>query len=159
MKKEEYNQYLKQYHKHSERHILVVETDMPSCDIQKVVVLSHKLRKAGNELIARMKKKYEQLLRTKRYRKLLQLYGETEDKTKRKELANQMKEMQKSYQVTWEFCRTAMIPIGKKYGIDVPQKRFGELKVFSLRHPQKGKSFIRAKEIVDEWTTIFRNIS
>ena len=48
---------------------------------------------------------------------------------------------------------------GKKYGIDVPQKRFGELKVFSLRHPQKGKSLIRAKEIVDEWTTIFRNIS
>ena len=48
---------------------------------------------------------------------------------------------------------------GKKYGIDVPQKRFGELKVFSLRHPQKGKSFIRAKEIVDEWTTIFRNIT
>ena len=48
---------------------------------------------------------------------------------------------------------------GKEYGIDVPQKRFGELKVFSLRHPQKGKSFIRAKEIVDEWTTIFRNIS
>ena len=48
---------------------------------------------------------------------------------------------------------------GKKYGIDVPQKRFGELKVFSLRSPQKGKSFSRAKEIVDEWTTIFRNIS
>lgn len=48
---------------------------------------------------------------------------------------------------------------GKKYGIDVPQKRFGELKAFSLRSPQKGKSFSRAKEIVDEWTTIFRNIS
>ena len=48
---------------------------------------------------------------------------------------------------------------GKKYGIDVPQKRFGELKMFSLRHSQKGKSFSRAKEIVDEWTTIFRNIS
>lgn len=48
---------------------------------------------------------------------------------------------------------------GKKYGIDVPQKRFGELKIFSLRHSQKGKSFSRAKEIVDEWTTIFRNIS
>lgn len=48
---------------------------------------------------------------------------------------------------------------GKKYGIDVPQKRFGELKVFALSHPQKGKSFSRAKKIVDEWTTIFRNIS
>ena len=47
----------------------------------------------------------------------------------------------------------------KKYGIDVPQKRFGELKVFSLRSPQKGKSFSRAKKIVDEWTVIFKNIS
>ena len=117
MKKEEYNQFLKQYHKYSDRHILVVETDLPSCDIQKIVAISQKLRKAGNELVALMKKKYEQLLRTKRYRKLLRLYGETADKTKRKELANQMKEMQKAYQVTWEFCRTSMIPIGKKYGI------------------------------------------
>lgn len=47
----------------------------------------------------------------------------------------------------------------KKYGIDVPQKRFGELKVFSLNSPQKDKSFSRAKEIVDEWTTIFKGIS
>ena len=118
MKEEEYNKLLKQYHKCSNRHILVVETDMPDSDIQKVVALSHNIRKAGNELVARMKKKYEQLLRTKRYRKLLQRYGETEDKTKRKELANQMKEMQKAYQITWEFCRAAMIPIGKKYRID-----------------------------------------
>ena len=118
MKEKEYNKLLKQYHKCSDRHILVVETDMSDSDIQKVVVLSHNIRKAGNELVALMKKKYEQLLRTKRYRKLLQLYGETEDKIKRKDLANQMKEMQKTYQVTWEFCRAAMIPIGKKYRID-----------------------------------------
>ena len=26
--------------------------------------------------------------------------------------------MQKQYNVTWDYCRTAMIPIGKKYGID-----------------------------------------
>lgn len=29
-----------------------------------------------------------------------------------------MKEMQKQYDVTWDYCRTSMIPIGKKYGID-----------------------------------------
>ena len=118
MRKEEYNQILKQYHKRSDRHILVTETDMPYSDIQKVVALSDKIRKAGNELVGLMKKNYDQLMRTKKYRKLLQLYGNTKNKQKRKSLAMQLKAMQKSYHVTWDFCRTSMIPIGKKYGID-----------------------------------------
>ena len=74
---EEYNKILKQYHKVSERHILAVESDMPYSDILQVVTLSDKIRKAGNELVAVMRKHYEQLLRTKRYRKLLVLYGNT----------------------------------------------------------------------------------
>ena len=115
---EEYNKILKQYHKVSERHILAVESDMPYSDILQVVNLSDKIRKAGNELVALMRKNYEQLLRTKRYRKLLVLYGNTGDKNKRKDLANQLSEMQKDYNVTWDYCRKSMIPIGKKYGID-----------------------------------------
>lgn len=91
---------------------------MPYSDILKVVALSDKIRKAGNELVGLMKKNYAQLLRTKRYRKLLFLYGNTEDKDKRKIYANQLNEMQKIYNVTWNYCRTSMIPIGKKYGID-----------------------------------------
>ena len=67
---EEYNKILKQYHKVSERHILAVESDMPYSNILQVVTLSDKIRKAGNELVALMRKNYEQLLRTKRYRKL-----------------------------------------------------------------------------------------
>ena len=118
MRKEEYNQILKQYHKRSDRHILVTETDMPYSDIQKVVALSDKIRKAGNELVGLMKKNYDQLMRTKKYRKLLQLYGNTKNKQKRKSLAIQLSAMQKFYHVTWDFCRTSMIPIGKKYGID-----------------------------------------
>ncbi len=118
MMEEEYNKLLKQYHKRSDRHILVVETDMPYSDIQKVVVLSDKLRKAGNELVRFMRKNYDQLMRTKKYRKLLKLYGNTEEKVKRKILARQLKDMQKAYHVTWDFCRASMIPIGKKYGID-----------------------------------------
>lgn len=118
MIEEEYSKLLKQYHKLSDRHILVVETDMPYSDIQKVVVLLDKIRKAGNELVRLMRKNYNQLMRTKKYRKLLSLYGNTEEKAKRKVLAKQLNDMQNSYHVTWEFCRTSMIPIGKKYGID-----------------------------------------
>ena len=118
MSDEEYKKLLKQYHKLSDRHILVVETDMPYPDVLKVVALSDKIRKAGNELVSLMRKNYDQLMRTKKYRKLLKLYGNTEDKDKRKALANQLNDMQKSYDVTWDFCRTSMIPIGKKYSID-----------------------------------------
>lgn len=118
MTDEEYKKILKQYHKRSDRHILVTETDMLYSDVLRVVTLSHKIRKAGNELAGIMRKNYDQLLRTKRYRKLRSLYGSTEEKSKRKKLADQLNEMQKSYHVTWDFCRKSMIPIGKKYGID-----------------------------------------
>nr|WP_027871183.1 hypothetical protein [[Eubacterium] cellulosolvens] len=114
----EYKKILKQYHKLSDRHILVAETDMPYSDVLKIVVLSDKIRKAGNELVGLMRKNYDQLFRTKRYRKLLSLYGNTGDKAKRKILANQLNKMQKSYNVTWDHCRKSMIPIGKKYGVD-----------------------------------------
>lgn len=117
MNDEEYKKLLKKYHKHSERHILAVETDMSYPDILKIVALSDKIRKAGNELVSLMKKNYEQLMRTKKYRKLLKLYGNTKDKKKRKDLANQLNDIQKSYNVTWDFCRRSMIHIGKKYNI------------------------------------------
>lgn len=115
---EEYKKVLKQYHKLSDRHILVAETDMLYSDVLKVVALSDKIRKAGNEAVGLMRKNYDQLLRTKKYRKLLSSYGTTEDKSKRKNLAIQLNEMQKIYNVTWDYCRKSMILIGKKYGID-----------------------------------------
>ena len=114
----EHKRHLKQFHKFSDRHIMAIETDMPYSDIQKVVKLSNKIRKAGNELVGLMRKNYNQLMRTKRYRKLLFLYGNTKDKDKRRTYAKQLNEMQKAYNITWEYCRTSMIPIGKKYGVD-----------------------------------------
>lgn len=39
MTDEEYRKTLKQFHKLSDRHILVAETDMPYSDVIKVVVL------------------------------------------------------------------------------------------------------------------------
>ena len=49
-----------------------------------------------------MRKNYNQLMRTKRYRKLLFLYGNSKDKDKRKTYAKQLNEMQKAYNITWE---------------------------------------------------------
>ena len=118
MDADEYKKLLKKFHKLSDRHILVAETDMSYPDVQKVVNFSGRIRKAGNELVGVMKKNYEQLMRTKKYRKMLQLYGSIEDKNKRKTYAGQLNEMQEQYNVTWDFCRVSMIPIGKKYGID-----------------------------------------
>lgn len=118
MTDEEYSKVLKKFHKLSDRHILVAETDMPYSDVMKVVALSDKVRKAGNELVGLMRKNCDQLMRTKRYRKLRELYGSTDDKDKRRDLGRQLNEMQSEYNVTWNFCRISMIPIGKKYGID-----------------------------------------
>ena len=118
MTDDEYRKILKKFHKLSDRHILVAETDMPYSDVMKVVALSDRIRKAGNELVGLMRKNYDQLIRTKKYRKLLKLYGNSGDKDKRKDFARQLNEMQNTYNVTWGFCRTSMIPIGKKYGID-----------------------------------------
>ena len=47
----------------------------------------------------------------------------------------------------------------KEYGIDTPQKRYGELKELSLDNTLEGKSYIQAKETIDKWTTIFKTIS
>ncbi len=115
---EKYKKTLKQFHKLSDRHILAAETDLSFSDIQKVVKLSDKIRKAGNELVGLMRKNYDQLMRTKRYRKLLKLYGFTKDKKKRKYFAKQLNEIQKQYDVTWDFCKKSMIFIGKKYNVD-----------------------------------------
>lgn len=88
MNNDEYKKLLKKYHKLSDRHVLVVETDMLYSDVLKIATLSDKIRKAGNELVSIMKKNYDQLMRTKKYRKLLKLYGSTKDKKKRKILVN-----------------------------------------------------------------------
>ena len=117
MTDEEYGKALKKFHKLSNRHILTIETDMSYSDVMKIVSLSDKIRKAGNELVSIMKKNYDQLVRTKKYRKLRKLYGRTKDRDKRNDLVEQLNEMRTKYNVTWNFCYKSMIPIGRKYGI------------------------------------------
>lgn len=112
---------LKQFHKATDRHVLVLEADISECDKRKLLHMSNIIRVAGNELIAVMKKNYEQLMRTKRYRRLRDMYvkaKKAEDKKQTSTIAAEMTEMQKSYHVTWEFCRKSMIEINQKYNIN-----------------------------------------
>ena len=44
---------------------------------------------------------------------------------------------------------------GRRYGYDVPQKRYGELKELSLDVMPRETSFKRAKRIIDEWASRF----
>lgn len=112
---------LKQFHKVTSRHVLVLEADIKEQDKRRLLHTSNTIRIAGNELIAIMKKQYEQLLRTKRYRYLQKMYAKAkkaEDKRQMGVIADAMTDMQKSYHVTWEFCRKSMIEINQRYKIN-----------------------------------------
>ena len=109
-------QLLKQIHKQSSRHVLVLESTLSSQEICQLFALADRLRIAGNELASLMSKRYDQLIRTKKYRALLKHYGK-DDKDKRN-YAQQLKQMQESYDVTWDFCRKTMQSIQVKYQID-----------------------------------------
>lgn len=99
----EYKQTLKAYHKLSDRHVLVLETDLSYQNKCKIFHDSDLERKAGNELVALMKNHYEQLIRTKKYRKLKSLYGKyanANDKKNGKRITSQLNDLQKQYHVT-----------------------------------------------------------
>ena len=83
--------------------------------------MSNIIRIAGNELIAVMKKQYEQLLRTKRYRRLRDMYARAkkiDNKEQVKIIVSEMNEMQKSYNLTWEYCQKAMVKINRRYQLN-----------------------------------------
>ena len=43
------------------------------------------------------------------------------------------------------------------FGHDVPQKRYGEIREMSLAGQQRGKSYKKAKQLIDYWTEYFMN--
>lgn len=47
--------------------------------------------------------------------------------------------------------------IGRNYGHDVPQKRYGEIRNMNLSDPQRGTSYQKAKRLIDLWTMYFEN--
>ena len=116
-----YKQALKNYHKESNRHVLVLEADVTEEQKRMILHTSNLIRIAGNCLATVMKRNYEQLVRTKRYRNLKSLYKKAKDTDDKKLLASvtaQIQEIQESYNVTWDFCRKEMNKIKDIYHIN-----------------------------------------
>lgn len=112
---------LAQFHKITDRHVLVLEADINEHDRRKLIHISNLIRIAGNELTAIMKKNYEQLVRTKKYRFLQKSYlkaKKTDNKEQLKTIASEMNAMQKSYNLTWEYCQKVMVQINKQYQLN-----------------------------------------
>lgn len=134
----DYERILRDYHKASFRHVVVFEAEISEDDKRHLFCQADLLRQCGNELLGIMKRRLEQLLRTKRYRGLQKYYGSLSEKLKdlekvkvlsaiqkkhRQELlaelksaGDSMKEMQEAYQVTWDFCRKTMEHLRLSYG-------------------------------------------
>lgn len=79
---------LKAYRGCSDRHVLVLETNLTYVEKCQIFHYADLVRKAGNELTGIMKKRYDQLVRTKRYRKLKTLYKKYKDADNKKALKN-----------------------------------------------------------------------
>ena len=75
---------LKAYRRCSDRHVLVLETNLTYVEKCQIFHYADLIRKAGNELTGIMKKRYDQLVRTKRYRKLKSLYKKYKDADNKK---------------------------------------------------------------------------
>lgn len=134
----DYEKALRDYHKASPRHVVVFEAEISEDDKRHLFHQADLLRQCGNELLEIMKRRLEQLLRTKKYRGLRKYYGGLNEKLKvlgkvespseiqkehRQELlaelksvGDSMKEMQETYQVTWNFCRKTMEHLRLSYG-------------------------------------------
>lgn len=133
----EYEKCLREYHKASPRHVIVLETDLPEDEKRHLFHQADLLRQCGNELLGIMKRHLDQLLRTKKYRGLRKSYGKISKSIKNlqqikklsnvqkqhlkdlqkdlRTISNLMNEMQKSYHVTWEYCRNTMKTLRLKY--------------------------------------------
>lgn len=135
----EYQKQLRAYHQASERHVLVTEASLSEDVKRRIFADADRLRQCGNKLTGIMKRRLEQLTRTKRYRNLQTLYGKTANeisrlekleqrsdikeqhlkdaKKKQKVYADGMLSMQAAYGVTWDACRNEMIKLKDSYGI------------------------------------------
>lgn len=134
----DYERILRDYHKASFRHVVVFEAEISEDDKRHLFCQADLLRQCENELLGIMKRRLEQLLRTKRYRGLRKYYGSLNEKLKAlekvkvlsaiqkkhqqellaelKSVGDSMKEMQEAYQVTWDFCRKTMEHLRLSYG-------------------------------------------
>ena len=93
----DYERILRDYHKASFRHVVVFEAEISEDDKRHLFCQADLLRQCGNELLGIMKRRLEQLLRTKRYRGLRKYYGSLSEKLKDLEKVKVLSAIQKKH--------------------------------------------------------------
>ena len=115
MADKEYKDLLRKFHEKSNKHVLVLESDVSYLDCQKILSDSEKLRKAGNELTGFMNKKYIQFIRTKKYKKLVKLLKNK--RFKKEDINKQLDNLKEKYNLTWDVCRKHAEYLANKYNV------------------------------------------
>ena len=121
----EYEKALRQFHKISSRHVLVMEADLDEDQKRRIFHDAELARKLGNQLTGIMQKRLDQLMRTKKYRALKRDYRKATEASKKSDASGTAKErmkmigaemsaMQEEYQVTWESLRLSMQGLAPK---------------------------------------------
>lgn len=110
---------LEQFRSKSKHHFFQVESTLSPQEICVLFKQSNRLRLAGDELFNHMRKRYNQLVRTKRYRALLKLLNKAEATPDEKQsYAQQLEEMQAEYGVTMACFLETMQGLQVKYQVD-----------------------------------------
>ena len=141
-KKKQRTEYQKdrvQYRRSASRHVLVLEADLKEDERRHIFRDADLVRQCGNTLLGYMKRNYEQMTRSKRYRRLMVSYGglckeyskldrlenlskeqkerKAEVKSLKKACEGSLTDIREQYHVTWDDCRTKMQEIEKNYDI------------------------------------------
>lgn len=119
MDADEFKELLEQFRSKSKHHFFKVESTLSPQEICVLFKQSNRLRLAGDELFNHMRKRYNQLVRTKRYRALLKLLGKAEATPDEKQsYAQQLEDMQAEYGVTMACFLETMQGLQVKYQVD-----------------------------------------
>ena len=107
-------------HKHTARHVLVLEADLRQEDKVMIFGYCERLRLLHNNVAAEMNRRYEQLTRTKRYRALLNLIEKATAKNQKKKVAElgiEIRRMREAYGITFASCSAYAQTLYNKYNV------------------------------------------
>ncbi|MDO4468013.1 MAG: hypothetical protein Q4C49_13580 [Bacillota bacterium] len=108
-------------HKNAPKHILKLEVTSSTENIRSIFYKSEMARRFSNVLTGHMKTRYEQMSRTKKYRKVKELYSkacDNKDKKTKQKLNAELNLLQKQYGLTWDQCRLLHKELYPKYHLD-----------------------------------------
>ncbi len=133
IQKNEYSINRGKHRKTSNRHVLVLETDMSEDEKRHVFHLSENIRKASNQVVNTMNKRLDQMERTKAYRETKIAYNAVLNKIKnisdedskqfkaltaeKKNLSKMLQEIQISFGITKKDVEEVMRKVGDYMGI------------------------------------------